>query len=75
MNWFKIQGSAIVDGGNPTVPGRLVSKTGVKAITGKKVTGYSIFTASGLDAAVAIAKTSPQLEGGEIAIYQLMSMM
>ena len=75
MNWFRMQGQAVVDGGNPTKPGKLVSKTGVKGITGKKVTGYSIFKASNLDAAVAIAKTSPQMDGGEIAIYQLMSMM
>jgi hypothetical protein len=39
------------------------------------VTGYSIFTAANMDAAVAIAKTSPQLDGGQTEIYQIMAMM
>ena len=75
MNWFKNQGSAVVDAGNPTMPGKLVTKKGVKAIGGAMVTGYSIFKAKDMDAAVAIAKTSPQLEGGEIAVYSIMKTM
>ena len=75
MNWFKKQGQAVVDAGNPTMPSKLVNKSGVKTITGKKVTGYSIFKANDLDAAVAIAKSSPQMESGEIAIYQIMPTM
>ena len=76
MNWFKMQGQAVVDEGNSTMPGKLVGKTGVKAITVKKVTGYnSIFTVANLDAAFAIAKTSPQINRGDIAVYQLMSTM
>jgi hypothetical protein len=75
MNWFKNQGSAVVDAGNPTMPGKLVTKKGVKAIGGEMVTGYSIFKAKDMDAAVAIAKTSPQLEGGEIAVYSIMKTM
>jgi hypothetical protein len=57
------------------MPGKLVNKSGVKAITGKEVTGYSVFKAANIDAAVAIAKSSPQLNSGEIAIYQIMKMM
>ena len=75
MNWFKKQGQSIVDAGNPTMANKLVNKSGVKAITGKKVTGYSIFKANDIDAAVAIAKSSPQLDSGEIAIYQIMPTM
>ena len=75
MNWFKKQGQAVVDAGNPTMPGKLVSKSGVKAITGKKVTGYSVFQAAGMEGAIAIAKTSPQLVSGEIAVYQIMPTM
>jgi hypothetical protein len=44
-------------------------------ITGKKVTGYSVFQAAGMEGAVTIAKTSPQLVSGEIAIYQIMPTM
>jgi hypothetical protein len=75
MNWFKKQGQAVIDAGNPTMPGKLVSKSGVKDITGEKVTGYSIFKADNIDAATAIAKTSPQMDGGEIAMYQVMPTM
>jgi hypothetical protein len=75
MNWFKKQGQAVVDAGNPTMPGKLVNKSGAKAITGKMVTGYSVFQAAGMEGAVAIAKTSPQLVSGEIAIYQIMPTM
>jgi hypothetical protein len=75
MNWFKKQGKAVVDAGNPTMPGKIVSKTGAKVITGAAVTGYSIFNADNLDAAVAIAKTSPQLDGGEIAVYTITQVM
>jgi hypothetical protein len=57
------------------MPGKLVTKKGVKAIGGEMVTGYSIFKAKDMDAAVAIAKTSPQLEGGEIAVYSIMKTM
>jgi hypothetical protein len=75
INWFTKQGKAVVDSGNPTMPGKLVAKDGVKAITGNMVTGYSIFSADNLDAAVAIAKTSPQMDGGEIAVYNINSVM
>ena len=75
MNWFKKNGSAVVDAGNPTMPGKLVNQAGVKTITGKQVTGYSVFAAANLDAAVAIAKTSPQIDGGEIAVYSIIPTM
>ena len=75
MNWFKSQGKAVVDAGNPTTPGQLISRKGVKALNGKIITGYSVFQAAGLEAAIAIAKTSPQLEGGEIAVYPVMATM
>jgi hypothetical protein len=75
MNWFKDQGKALVETGNPTMPYKNVSKSGVKTITGKKVTGYSVFKADNLDADIAIAKTSPQMDGGEIAVYQIIPTM
>ncbi len=75
MNWFKSQGQSVVDAGNPTVPGKVVNKKSVKALTGKIVTGYSIFTADDIEAAIAIAKTSPQMESGEVDIYPIMPTM
>jgi hypothetical protein len=75
IGWFTKQGKAVVDSGNPTMPVKLVTKDGVKTITGKKVTGYSIFSAPDMDAAIAIAKSSPQMNGGEIAVYTINSVM
>ena len=77
MAWFEKLGKAVVDGGNPTQAGKVVSKTGVKSgAMGEAVTGYSVISAQNLEAAVEIAKTSPQIgAGGQIAVYSIMSMM
>ena len=75
MAWFGKQGKAVVDGGAPTRPGQIVSKSGAKAIGGDPVTGYSIFKADNLDAAVVLAKGSPSIpDGGTVAIYELLPM-
>lgn len=77
MNWFKSLGQAVVDVGNPTKPGKMVSSKGVKdGVKGDIVTGYSILKADSMNAVVEMAKKSPQLAaGGQIAIYEVMSMM
>ena len=76
MKWFKDMGKAVVDMGNPTMPGKTVSATGVKAVTGDAITGYSIIQAADMDAAVAQAKKSPQItSGGKIAVYTIQPMM
>ena len=74
MAWFKAQGKAIADIGAAVKPGKMVGKT-AKAITGEMVTGYTVVMADTLDAAVAIAKTSPNvMEGGQIGVYEIMPM-
>jgi hypothetical protein len=76
IKWFTDMGKAVVDGGNPTMPGKTVSGSGVKSADGKAVMGYSIIQAADLDAAVAIAKSSPQIAaGGQIEVDQIMSVM
>jgi hypothetical protein len=76
MKWFAGLGKAVVDAGNPTMPGKLVSKGGTKDISGDAVTGYSIIQADNLDAALKIAKGSPQTSaGGQIAVYSIAEMM
>jgi hypothetical protein len=75
MAWFTKQGKAIVDMGAAVKPGKMVAKTGAKAMSGEMVTGYSVVMAESLDAAVAIAKTSPNVaEGGQIGVYEIMPM-
>jgi hypothetical protein len=72
--WFKKLGKSLVDMGAATKPGKMVGKT-AKAITGEMVTGYSVVMADNLEAAVAIAKTSPNvMEGGTIGVYEIMPM-
>ena len=75
MGWFKKLGKAVIDGGVPTKPGKLVGKGSAKAIGNNPVTGYSIIKADNLDAAVAIAKGCPNIpDGGQVAVYELMPM-
>jgi len=72
--WFKKLGKSMIDPGAPTKPGKMVGKT-ARAITGEMVTGYSVVMADNLEAAVAIAKTSPQItDGGTIGVYEIMPM-
>jgi hypothetical protein len=74
--WFQDMGKAVVDMGAQTKPGKVVSKSGVKTgVTGEPVTGYSVISADNLDAAVTLAKKSPQTSGsGQIAVYEILPM-
>ena len=75
MKWFTDLGQAVVDGGAPTQPGKMVSSSGVKSVGAKPVSGYSILQAKSLDAAIAMAKSHPDIaEGLQVAVYPLMSM-
>ena len=77
IKWFQDLGKAVVDTGNPTMPGNAVSSKGVtKGTVGEAVTGYSIIQANDLDAATDMTKKCPQLgAGGQIGIYEIMPMM
>jgi hypothetical protein len=76
MKWFQDMGKAVVDAGNPTKPGKTVSSAGAKDVPGDPITGYSIIQAANLDAAVALAKKSPQITaGGKITVYSVQAMM
>ncbi|MGD1119762.1 MAG: YciI family protein [Dehalococcoidales bacterium] len=76
MKWFKDLGKAVVDSGNPTQAGKIVSSSGTKSVGPKSVTGYSIIQADSLDAALAMAKSCPQIAaGGEIEVDTIMPMM
>ena len=74
--WYADLGKAVVDGGNPTGPGKVVSETGVKSTGSKPVTGYSIIQSQDMDAATAMVKSCPVLAAGsQVAVYPIMSMM
>jgi hypothetical protein len=75
MKWFGDLGEAVVDGGAPTQPGKIVSSTGVKGVGAKPVSGYTILQANSLDAAVSLAKGCPVIaESGHVAVYPMMAM-
>ena len=75
MGWFGKLGKAVVDGGAPTMPGKIVSSSGTKSTGAKPVTGYSIIQAANLEAAVVMAKGCPSIpEGGQVAIYETLPM-
>ena len=63
--WFGQLGDALVDGGNPASQTREIASNGtVSQLNGGAPTGYSIIKASDIDAAVALAKGCPVLQGG-----------
>jgi hypothetical protein len=75
MGWFGKMGEAVVDAGAPTKPGKILSKTGAKSIGADPVTGYSIIKAENMNAAVALAKGTPNIpDGGQVAVYELLPM-
>jgi hypothetical protein len=63
--WFGRLGDALVDGGNPVSNVRTISPSGsVSEGAPNATSGYSIIKADSLDAAVALAKGCPVLQGG-----------
>ena len=62
--WFGTLGDALVDGGNPVSQSRAISPDGSVMDATHGPSGYSIIKADSLDAAVALAKGCPVLQGG-----------
>lgn len=78
-HWFADLGPALKDGGNPFGPAAktLASDGAVRdGVSGTPHSGYTIVTTDSLDAAVALAKGSPVLQGGGgIAVYETIPVM
>ncbi|MEA2557081.1 MAG: hypothetical protein QOG88_619 [Actinomycetota bacterium] len=75
--WFGQLGSAVADGGNPFTPASksIASDGSVKDGAGS-ATGYSVLEADSLDAATAMAKGCPVLQGGaSIGVYETFNAM
>lgn len=79
MDWFGSMGEAVVDGGNPFTPmAKSIASDGTVSDggIGTLATGYSIISADSLDAAVALAKGCPHLQGGgEVSVYETFEIM
>lgn len=75
MKWVGVLGKALVDGGAPVRPEKLVNTGGVADIEANPAIGYSILEADSLDGAIKLAKGCPTLSGGgQVAIYSVMPM-
>jgi hypothetical protein len=63
--WFATLGDAVVDGGNPVSQVRTIGNNGTVSNGAlNPASGYSVIKADSLDAAVALAKGCPILNGG-----------
>ena len=67
--WFATLGDAVVDGGNPVGQVRTIGNNGTISNGAlNPASGYSVIKADSLDAAVALAKGCPILNGGRGSI-------
>ncbi len=65
QNWFGTIGESIVDPGNPVGMSKTVTAGGVTDDGGANpVSGYSIVSASDMNAAIALAKGCPMVKDG-----------
>jgi hypothetical protein len=77
--WYGKVGSNLVDGGNPFTPmAKSIASNGTVSDgpVGELATGYTIIKADSLDAAVALARECPVLQGGaKITVYETFPVM
>jgi hypothetical protein len=75
--WFGGLGTAVIDGGNPAGPAKLVASNGSISDGGpSSITGYSVLAADSLDAAAKMAKGCPILSsGGTVEVVETFNAM
>lgn len=76
-DWFGTLGDKLVDGGNPVSQVKTIAADGSVSDGGSNPsTGYSVIKADSLDAAVALAKGCPVLQGGaSVEVAETMAVM
>ena len=77
ISWFASLGAAVVDGGNPVGRAATLAADGSTSEGGgaNPLTGYSLVTASDLDAALTLAKGCPILAaGGSVEVAETIDM-
>jgi hypothetical protein len=73
--WFGKLGSAVVEGGNPFGPSKVVGGGNATDGASSNLTGFSILKADSLDAAAALAKDCPVVaNGGTVEVYETIKM-
>ncbi len=75
MDWFAKVGDAMVDKGMPLSNAMTVTKEG-EMPGNVEFVGYTVVSAQDMDAALAIAKSSPHLdrEGATVEVHEMMPM-
>jgi YCII-related domain len=76
-SWFHELGGALADGGNPFSPAATkIASDGSTSDAAGQASGYSIIEADSLDAATAMAKGCPVLQGGAaITVFETFNVM
>lgn len=76
-SWFGQLGGAVADPGNPFTPAsKAIAADGSVKDGAGSASGYSIIEADSLDAATAMAKGCPVLQGGaSIGVYETFEVM
>ncbi|SFL74252.1 YciI family protein [Shimia aestuarii] len=75
--WMEGIGAGLIDGGNPAGMSKTVTASGVEDNGGANpVSGYTLVNAADMDAAIAIAKGCPILDGvgGTVEVAEAMEM-
>jgi hypothetical protein len=75
--WFGTLGDAVVDGGAPTGASKTLKSDGSTAPGGgaNPISGYSLISATDLEAAVSLAKGCPILaSGGSVEVAETIDM-
>ena len=67
-SWFGTLGDALVDGGNPISQTKAISPDGSVMDATSAPSGYTVLKADSLDAAVALSKGCPVLQGGAVVL-------
>lgn len=74
--WFQKLGSAVVEMGAPVGASASVTASGANGAAVSGLSGYSVISADGLDAAAALAEDCPVLaSGGKVDVYETIPVM
>lgn len=74
--WYAALGAAVKDPGKPMIAAKSITSGGAVSDGDGAMTGYIILTAESLDAAVAMAKDCPVLQGGSsLTVFETFDMM
>jgi hypothetical protein len=76
-SWFHELGGALADGGNPfSGASTKIAADGSTGDAGSDASGYSVIEADSLDAATAMAKGCPVLQGGAaVTVFETFDVM